>query len=421
MPAQDDTPPLRRRRARWLIALVAMLVLLALALRWVSQPSQVAGLILDQAGKALGLEITAGGASEYRLRGTPMLVVRDVVAKQPGTGTPLLRAERIAMEVPWATIRAAGDDLTVTRLELDAPQLDVAALQRWQATRPPSKTRIPTLTDGLRIVRGRVVGDGWSLQALDIDLPRLYPDRAVTAHVRGRVDAGATRVPLDLRVVLTRPAAGAGVGVHGDIAIESAPWSVPMVATLSARLHDGDDGIGLDRLRMSAQARYRNGATEQSFALGLATPLRFRDGTLRMAPLGIALRSQQQLPDFDAHGALALGDTLALQLQGRIATWPQGWPALPPPIGQSTSPLPFALDYRGRSDLSDIAALKLQRDATAFDGRFRLPAVLDWIDAIDRGSPLPPIAGQLTTPRIEVAGATLEGVEVEFGDETIPQ
>ena len=421
MPAQDDITPPRRRRAIWLAALAVLLVLLALALRWVSQPSHVAGLILGQAGKALGLEITAGSASEYRLRGTPMLVVRDVVAKQPGASTPLLRAQRILMEVPWATIRAAGDDLTIQRIELDAPQLDIAALQRWQATRPPSETRIPTLTDGVRIVRGRVIGEGWSVEALDIDLPHLHPDRAAKARVQGRVDIGTTRVPLVLHAALTRPAAGAGLGLSGRVTVESAPWSIPMQARLSGRLHDGDDGIGLDRMRMSAQARYRNGDTDLPFALGLAAPLRFRDGTLRLAPLGVAVRSQQTIPTFDAHGAFALGDTLSMQLEGRMASWPQDWPALPAPMGQSASPLPFALDYRGRADLSDIAALNLQRDTTTFEGRFRLPVVLDWIDAGSQGSPLPPIAGRLTTPRIDLSGATLEGVEVEFGDDTITQ
>ena len=34
------------------------------------------------------------------------------------------------------------------RVELDAPILDVPALQAWLATRPPSETRIPTLTHG---------------------------------------------------------------------------------------------------------------------------------------------------------------------------------------------------------------------------------------------------------------------------------
>ena len=63
------------RRAR--TALVAgslvllVLLVLALALRFALSPERVAGLVLGQVGRALDLEITAAGAAEYRLRGTP--------------------------------------------------------------------------------------------------------------------------------------------------------------------------------------------------------------------------------------------------------------------------------------------------------------------------------------------------------------
>ncbi|HEY5850786.1 MAG TPA: hypothetical protein VIT62_08500 [Lysobacter sp.] len=415
MAAPEPAIPRRpSRRNAVLIALAVVLVLLVIALRWVGQPSRVAGLILTQAGNALGLEITAAGASEYRLRGTPMLLLRDVVARQPGAPVPLLRAERIQLELPWATIRAAGDDLTVRRIELDAPQLDIAALQRWQATRPPSKTRIPTLTDGMRVVRGRVIGDGWSVDGLDIDLPALHPDRTLTARVRGRFTSGTLAAPFDMDAALTRLAANAGLGLSGDVGVESPPWSLPMRLTLSGRIHDGIDGMGVDVLRLGATARYRNGETELPFVFGLAGPLRLHSGEVAMTPLGFAVRGRDAIPSLHAHGGFAFGDALALRLDGLIADWPKAWPALPEPMESSVSALPFKYEYRGRSDLSDTSALQLQRDATRFDGHFRLPEMLTWIDGIDQGTPLPPLAGHLSTPRLEIAGATLEGVEVDF-------
>lgn len=419
MPAPDTTPqePPRSRRAAVWIALAAAMLLLLLALRWVSQPSQVAGLILRQVGNALGLEITASGASEYRLRGTPMLSIRDVVARQPGAATPLLRAERIRLELPWSTVRARGADLTVKRIELDAPQVDVAALQRWLTTRPPSETRIPTLTDGLRVVRGRVTGDGWSVEAIGLDLPVLHPQRPARARLHGRLISGAMRVPFDLDAALTRPAARAGVGLSGDISIQSAPWTLTTDTTLSGRLHSGDDDVGLDRVRVAADARYRNGDTDQPFVLGLVGRLRLYGGGLGIAPLGLAVRGRGLIPTLDAHGGFEFGDALAVKLDGNIAQWPESWPALPTPIGQSTSPLPFQLMYRGQADLSAVTSLQLRRDGTAFDGRFRLPQMLDWIDAGAQGSPLPPLDGRLASPRIEIAGAVLEGVEIQFGDD----
>jgi hypothetical protein len=69
----------------------------------------------------------------------------------------------------------------------------------------------------------------------------------------------------------------------------------------------------------------------------------------------------------------------------------------------------------GPSDFSSIAHLQLTRDATRFDGRFRLTDVLAWIDAND-ASPLPPLSGRITTPTLDVAGAILEGVDIELHD-----
>ena len=78
--------------------------------------------------------------------------------------------------------------------------------------------------------------------------------------------------------------------------------------------------------------------------------------------------------------------------------------------------MPFALDYAGRVDFSDLATLQVRRDDTSLDARFHLPVVLDWINADAGGSPLPPLQGKLRTPRVEIAGAQLEGVEIEFDD-----
>ena len=72
------------------------------------------------------------------------------------------------------------------------------------------------------------------------------------------------------------------------------------------------------------------------------------------------------------------------------------------------------------SDFADVASLRLRRDATRFDARFRLPEMLAWLDDVATGTPLPPLRGSLSTPKLEVAGATLEGVEIELDDPAIP-
>ena len=75
--------------------------------------------------------------------------------------------------------------------------------------------------------------------------------------------------------------------------------------------------------------------------------------------------------------------------------------------------MPFALDYRGGIDFADLAELELRRDEARFAARFHLPDVLAWLKARDTGSPLPPLDGTLSAPRIDIAGARLHGVEIE--------
>lgn len=421
--APRPSPRWRRRLALGFGALAVIALLLALSLRVALRPENVTRLLLDKVGSALGLEITASGVGEYRLRGTPQLIVRDVTAREPGAKTAVLRAERIAISVPWSTIRSRGALLEVQRIELDAPVLDLPALQAWQAKRPPSETRIPALTDGLAITRGRIDNHDWDIDGIDVQLPRLHPQQPVAGHLRGRYLDPPTSIAFDLDVALTRPANHVGAAAIGDIAIARGDWRLPAWIKLSGPLHLGGDDLRITPARLAMSATYESGTradqTRLPFILGLHGPVHFDEATWTLAPVGVALRGQGVLPTFDARGAIALGRRLVLRLQGQLPQWNEAWPALPPPIGQSTSPLPFRLDYVGKPDTSDVAVLQLHRDDTRFDGRFRLPEVLQWIGAASSGSPIPPLDGRVTTPRLEVSGAQLEGVEVELDDPAI--
>jgi len=417
-PTAPQQPARRSRKRLWIV--LALLLAALIGLRWVSQPSQVAWIVLSQAGRALDLQISASGASEYRLRGTPMLEVRDLVARVPGSDKPLLRAGRVYLAAPWSTIRAAGAALDIERVELDAPQLDIGELDRWLAARPPSPgpTRLPRLIRGARVSDGRAIGEGWSVEAIGLDFAELDPDKPLRGRVRGRALTAGVAVPFDLAATLHRPAPARGLGLSGAVAVEAKDWRLPMRVRAGARLHAGPDGLGLDALRLGADARYRSGETDLAFAYGLAGPLRYRDGELSLAPMGAALRAaaDSAVPNLDAGGRFDFGAALGLHWRGRIQAWPQAWPALPPPLGQSNAALDFQLDYAGKADLSDPVALRTQRDQTRFDGRLRLPQMLAWVDAKD-GSPLPPLSGNLSTPKIEISGAALEGVEVQIEDD----
>lgn len=402
-----------------LIALVVVFVLSGIAL-WLLQPQRSVPVLLDRGGKALGLVVSAAPEVEARLRDTPQLVVRDLVVREPDSKAVILRADRLLIALPWSTLRSRGDELTVERLELDAPTLDVVALQTWLAKRPPSEdTTIPTLTDGVRIRDGRIDNDDWRIENVAVDLPALHAQRPVEARVRGRYVDAPTAIPFDLAVALTQPANGAGLAVVGPLTIERGDdWRLPATVTFSGPLRIGQDDLRIDPVRFGMIARYEAGETKLPFTLGLFGPLHFDNATWALEPVAASLRSDGPIPNFDARGAFAVGRRLVLRLDGRIPAWPDAWPALPAPLGASRSPLPFRLDYVGAPDLSETIALDLARDAMRFESRFRVDDLTAWMSNA-AGSPLPPLDGRLRAPRLEISGATLEGVEVGIDDDGI--
>lgn len=409
----------RRRALRLGVALLVLLGCV-LALRMLLQPARVTGLVLSSLGNSLGLEITASGDSNYTLRGTPTLSVRDLIVRQLGAPSPLLRADRLLVSVPWSTVRSRGTQLDITRIELDAPVLEVDALKHWLASRPEGKSRLPTLSDGLHVTGGRVAGDGWSIDALSLALPRLAPGRPFLLRAAGTVRSTSVSVPFDLEAAATRPGNDAGVAVIGTIAPQDKDgrWAVSARLRAAGVLHAVDGSVGIPRLRASLGGRYDAGPARLPFAVAITAPLSYRDGAITLWHAGIGLRGNGVVPDVDAGGALryrvvtGTSQPLTVELVGQLLHWPKGWPALPPPLGQSTSPLPFVLRYSGAADVSDPVAATLRRDATRLDASMRIDDVLAWTQQPAGGTPLPPLSGRLTSPRLEVAGATLQGVEV---------
>lgn len=416
--------PARKRRwgLRFAIGFLLLLLLLVIAIQQALQPRFATGLILHEAGQLLGLDITAQGEPELQLRGTPRWVIRDVSARLPGTTREVLHADRILLSLPWSTLRSRGQLLYIDRVELDAPVLDLAALAEWRKSRPSSaEQRLPTLSRGLSVVRGVVSGNGWRMDDIDIDLPRFAPKTPVAAHVRGRYVARTMQLPFDLHLVLSEPANTAALGLAGSVAPTASDWKMPMRIQLSAPMHWGDDGLRLQPAALGASVRYEGQRGQPiPFALGAHGAARVSNDGLHWPQLWLALRADGVVPHLDATGELEAGDRLQLALAGQIHAWPDAWPELPAPLSDSTSPLPFSLDYAGAFDFSDVVALGVRRDATRFDARLHIRDVLAWRDAALTGSPLPPIAGRLETPRLEIAGAELEGVEVEFEAPSVP-
>lgn len=412
-----------RRGLAWILA-GGLLLLLVLAAMLLLQADRVARFALAQAGDALGLEITAGGPAEYGLRGTPVLVVRDVVARAPGAEVPVLVADRVLVSLPWSTLRGRLQELDFTRVELDAPVLNLDALQGWLATRPPGDGRVPTLREGIAVDDGTVVAGGWRLESVDLAVPSLHAGRPVHAHASGRYLAGATRVPFDLHGMLARPSPGSAVGIAGTATVLREGWRLPARLRLGGTWQSGDDGWGIARMKLGADASYESGDTRARFALGLVAPLRFVDGDTSLAPLHLAVRpigvpASHPVPALDATGTLVISELLALGLDGDIARWPQAWPALPAPLDDAATPTGFELRYTGEIALDDVAELSLMRAGAQARARLRLQAVTAWMDSAGTGTPLPPMDATASVPTLEIAGATLHGVELTLDDPTV--
>jgi hypothetical protein len=285
------------RRGRILLVIALLAIAMFITLVWLSRPQSIAAIVTNRIGATLGLEITADGASEYRLRGTPMLVLRDVAVREPGAERILLRAKRIHVAVPWSTLRAGGTQLVARRVELDAPRLDLPALQHWLATRPPTaEKRLPALTEGLRIRDGQIINSDWRIDGIQADLPLLDPRQPLRARLRGRYLDAPLSIRVDLAVAIIRPEAlirtgTTGFATHGQVTIERGKdWNLPAALVLSGPLRLGADDLRIAPARLGMAATFETATTRLPFALGLYGPLLFDEATWTLAPAGVALR-----------------------------------------------------------------------------------------------------------------------------------
>ena len=95
--SKPDIPALRRL-LRFMATAAIVLAVLVAVLAWLMQPPRATGFLLARIGDALGLRIVANGAVDYRLRGTPQLLLHDVVAQRPGDATPRYDGQGLAGE-----------------------------------------------------------------------------------------------------------------------------------------------------------------------------------------------------------------------------------------------------------------------------------------------------------------------------------
>lgn len=374
--------PLSPRARRWSrIAAVFVVVLLVLAW-WVDrqlEPERLTRTVLARAGGQLKVDLRFAGQPEYALRPEPRLLLPGFSARG-ADGKIFLSAKRLEVSLPWATL--TGGEPVITRLELDAPHLDVAGLQRWLATRPKEPFKLPTLSRGLAVTDGIVIGEGWSLQGLTLQLPTLAEGARAAIVTRGLFVQETTRVRFDGRIDLATAGLASDFQLTSSLTLERKPK--PLQASLASRgryvVADALTTLRLDRIQVKADS---------------------------------------PLPSFDGSAALASGQSLAIDLSARLLDWPKDWPQLPGTLAGKGAKLPLTLRYRGDTAFNGPLSLHAEHEATVLDVRLRVPEFLRWFD--DRqGAVLPPLSGTLKTPALEFDGVKLEGVEIRMSEDVEP-
>jgi len=381
------------------------------ALPQVVPPEWVTDLLLRQLGPGLQLELTRHGPANWHLRGGPTLEVHGLDITQTGTDIPWLHADRVLLALPWRTVRSPGNPLALTRIEVDAPKLNLPPLRRWLDSRTPGtgQTPLPTLTNGLEITDGQLHGDAWKIDAISVQLPVFSPGTPVRGKFFGQYTNKTTRAEFDLRLAMTRPALPAGVAIVGNVNLQRDTTSIPAQLTLSGPLQFEHGQWRVPALHLVLEGEwFAPDSPAHSFALNLDGTLT-RDKTICLAPLTLELTGSGPLPSLYATGEATLNEHL--HLTGEMPRWPDTWPTLPAPLGQHNH-LGFTLDYIGPMDMSGQLHLQLYRGPTRLEAALYPSELANWLSRTP-SSPLPPLQGRLSTPTLELSGATLSGIVIE--------
>ena len=445
-PRGTSPPPQRRRRwparsKKSVLAVIAgLLLIVVLVIAHYLQPAQLTALVLDRASHALKLDLHTSGPGSYALRPEPRLVLPGLSASVPGASTPFFRSGQVELALPWSTLR--GGNLVITRIVLKAPDLDLPALQHWLATRPPSTTpfKLPRLTKGLGIEDGLLRSNGWRIEHLDIALPTLADGKPATLDASGNLLRGVMASKFKLTLAATPTGQGRGLRIADARIALKADGELPSLTATGSMLLTNAFALDLTGTLQSLPAgwaasidsSYVHSDTPFSIALSgtlpalkpatdvMQNPASPQNVQLRKLTLGDPTRQ----PVLTLTGEVATGtapDGIAVDaaLRGQFSRWPNAWPALPEALAAIPAPLIFDAAYRGPKDFSAPIAYNAKRADSELHGQFRIADIRGWI-ASKFAALLPPIAAKLSTPRIDIGGMQLQGVQMEIRDDAAP-
>lgn len=174
---------------------------------------------LQSRAQAAGLDLELAYPAIPTLLPHPAIQLQGLTLSAPGASQPILVADHGEVELPWLALfqHHAG----IAWLELDAPRVDIDALQTWIHDLPAETFAqahsLPRIDAGISIFHGSLVGhrqQPW-LDDLNINAGALHPGRLFHLDMAGTL---ADARPFNLQLEML-PA----VGRHG-ISLQQMQW-----------------------------------------------------------------------------------------------------------------------------------------------------------------------------------------------------
>ncbi|HET7268458.1 MAG TPA: membrane assembly protein AsmA [Oleiagrimonas sp.] len=194
---------MQRRTRLTLLAIavfLAMIVLAAiLAVYLLLQPERFTSVLRTQARQA-GLVLTLSAPAEPTLWPQPALMLHGLTLSVDNR--PVLVAARARLVLPWSAL--LGGPTTITRLELDAPRINLAQLGPVLAQMNKGKGGTPTLPHinaGIRISHGSLArGSDLLLDDIHLETGPLVPGHIFSLQLSAATADGA---PTTLTLLMT--------------------------------------------------------------------------------------------------------------------------------------------------------------------------------------------------------------------------
>lgn len=169
-PAIPEPGSNRLKRQRWPFVLVAIALLLvagALAIRQFVRPEKLTALLVNEVHTRLGAQLELGGDVRFGFWPGLRVELPNAVLRGKPADQPFLTTKSIEVAIPWRSLWA--DTLVIEKVELDAPKLDLDALNEWLKTLPETHGsadfRVAVDAHDGQLVRGTTrIADGVDLE-----------------------------------------------------------------------------------------------------------------------------------------------------------------------------------------------------------------------------------------------------------------